>query len=179
LGGLTGLFLATLGVDMHVHDTYFVVAHFHYIMVGGTIMAYLGGIHYWWPKVTGRMYPEIWARISGTIVFIGFNLTFFPQFIMGYMGMPRRYHLYPPEYQVYHILSTAGSTILALGYLMPFVYLLWSLRKGKEAPANPWGAKGLEWTIPSPPPTENFIEPPVVTEEAYDYGEAKSAPVGG
>lgn len=179
LGGLTGLFLATLGVDMHVHDTYFVVAHFHYIMVGGTIMAYLGGIHYWWPKMTGRMYPEIWARISGTIVFIGFNLTFFPQFIMGYMGMPRRYHLYPPEFQVYHILSTAGSTILALGYVMPLFYLLWSLRKGKDAPANPWGAKGLEWTVPSPPPTENFLVPPVVTEEAYDYGGAKSAPVGG
>ena len=169
LGGLTGLFLACIAVDVHVTDTYFVVAHFHYIMVGGTIMAYLGGIHFWWPKMTGRMYSEVWAKISGVIIFLGFNLTFFPQFIMGYLGMPRRYHIYPAEFQVYHILSTAGSTILAIGYLLPFIYLGASLIWGEKAGANPWGAYGLEWTTPSPPPTENFTKMPTVTTEAYSY----------
>jgi cytochrome c oxidase subunit 1 len=169
LGGLTGLFLAALGLDVHVHDTYFVVAHFHYIMVGGTIMAYLGGLHFWWPKITGRMYPEALAKVSGLVVFLGFNLTFFPQFVLGYLGMPRRYHAYPPEFQVLNVLSTAGASVLALGYLLPFCYLLWSLRYGALAPANPWGATGLEWQTPSPPPTENFERTPVVTREAYDY----------
>jgi cytochrome c oxidase subunit I len=170
VGGLTGLFLASLGFDVHVHDTYFIVAHFHYIMVGGTIMAYLGGIHFWWPKITGRMYPEALAKISGFIVFIGFNLTFFPQFILGYLGMPRRYHAYPDEFQVLNVLSTAGASILGLGYLLPLCYFTWSLRYGARAPANPWQAAGLEWTTPSPPPTENFITPPVVTTDAYAYG---------
>ncbi|MDP3981463.1 MAG: cytochrome c oxidase subunit I [Chlamydiota bacterium] len=169
IGGLTGLFLATLAVDVHVHDTYFVVAHFHYIMVGGVVMAYLGGIHFWWPKMTGRLYPEIWGRVSAIIVFLGFNLTFFPQFLLGYLGMPRRYHMYPDEFQVLNVLSSAGATILGLGYLIPLVYLIWSLRYGKKAGKNPWKAKGLEWTTSSPPPTENFIETPVVTQEAYDY----------
>src|SRR5216117_3332218 len=137
VGGLTGLFLATLGFDVHVTDTYFVVAHFHYIMVGGTMMAYLGGLHYWWPKMTGRMYPELWARLSALVIFLGFNLTFFPQFIMGYLGMPRRYHAYPEEFQVYHVLSTAGASVLAVGYLIPAVYLIWSLRYGNLAPDNP------------------------------------------
>ncbi len=169
IGGLTGLFLATLGVDVHVTDTYFVVAHFHYVMVGGTIMAYLGGLHFWWPKITGRLYPEIWARISAAIVFLGFNLTFFPQFILGYLGMPRRYHVYPDEFQVLNVLSTAGASILGVGYLLPFIYLGWSMRYGALAPANPWGATGLEWETPSPPPTENFETPPVVTRPAYAY----------
>jgi cytochrome c oxidase subunit 1 len=169
MGGLTGLFVASLGFDVHVHDTYFVVAHFHYIMVGGTIMAYLGGLHYWWPKMTGRMYPEGWAKLSALIIFLGFNLTFFPQFILGYLGMPRRYHVYPPEFQVLHVLSTAGASVLAVGYVIPMVYFIWSLRYGKVAGANPWGATGLEWKTSSPPPKHNFEEIPVMTHEAYDY----------
>ncbi len=169
VGGLTGLFLATLAIDEHVHDTYFVVAHFHYIMVGGTALAFLGGLHYWWPKFTGRLYPEAWGRISAFFMFVGFNTTFFPQFILGYLGMPRRYHVYPPEFQLLNILSSAGSLILALGYLFPMVYLTWSLRYGKRAPPNPWNAKGLEWTTSSPPPKHNFETPPVVDFEPYDY----------
>ena len=145
IGGLTGLFLAALGIDVHVHDTYFVIAHFHYIMVGGAVMGYLGGLHFWWPKISGRMYPEGWGRLSALIVFIGFNLTFFPQFILGYLGMPRRYWQYPPEFQVLNVLSTAGATILAVGYVLPMIYLLWSMRYGKIADNNPWGAAGLEW----------------------------------
>jgi cytochrome c oxidase subunit I len=169
IGGLTGVMLATLGIDVHVTDTYFVVAHFHYIMVGGTIMAYLGGIHYWWPKITGRMYPEALAKISGFTIFMGFNLTFFPQFLLGYLGMPRRYHVYPEEFQVLNVFSTAGASILAVGYFLPLCYLLWSLRYGAEAPANPWNARGLEWETPSPPPTENFPVTPIVTRDPYDY----------
>ena len=169
IGGLTGLFLATLGVDVHVHDTYFIIAHFHYIMVGGAIMGYLGGIHYWWPKISGKMYPEGWARFAALVVFIGFNLTFFPQFILGYLGMPRRYHAYPPEFQVLNVMSTAGASILGVGYVIPMVYLIWSMRYGRNAPANPWGATGLEWRTSSPPPTENFLVTPVVTWEAYEY----------
>ena len=169
IGGLTGLFLACLGLDIHLHDTYFVVAHFHYIMVGGAIMGYLGGIHFWWPKITGRLYPEFLARIAAIVLFIGFNLTFFPQFILGYLGMPRRYHNYPPEYQVLNVMSTAGASILALGYLLPMVYLTWSMRYGKIAGKNPWPATGLEWTVDSPPLTENFHETPVVDWEPYDF----------
>jgi cytochrome c oxidase subunit 1 len=169
MGGLTGLFVASLGFDVHVHDTYFVVAHFHYIMVGGTIMAYLSGLHYWWPKMTGRMYPEGWAKLSALVIFLGFNLTFFPQFILGYLGMPRRYHVYPAEFQVLHVLSTAGASVLAVGYVIPMIYFIWSLRYGKVATANPWGATGLEWRVSSPPPAHNFEETPVVTAEAYDY----------
>ena len=169
IGGLTGLFLACLGLDIHLHDTYFVVAHFHYIMVGGAIMGYLGGIHFWWPKITGRLYPEYLARIAAIVLFVGFNLTFFPQFILGYLGMPRRYHDYPPEYQVLNVMSTAGASILALGYLLPMVYLTWSMRYGKVAGKNPWPATGLEWTTDSPPLTENFHETPVVDWEPYDF----------
>jgi cytochrome c oxidase subunit 1 len=169
IGGLTGMFLATLAVDVHVHDTYFIVAHFHYIMVGGTIMAYLGGIHFWWPKMTGRLYPEGWARFAALVVFVGFNLTFFPQFVLGYLGMPRRYHIYPEEFQMLNVMSSAGATILGVGYLIPLIYLFWSLRHGPLASANPWNATGLEWKTPSPPPTENFERTPVVTEEAYEY----------
>jgi cytochrome c oxidase subunit I len=169
IGGMTGLFLAALGLDVHVHDTYFVVAHFHYIMVGGALMGYLGGLHYWWPKMTGRMYPETWARIAAVIVFLGFNLTFFPQFILGYLGMPRRYHTYPPEFQVLNVMSTAGASVLGVGYLIPLIYLLWSLRHGRVAGRNPWAAAGLEWTTSSPPPTENFETTPVVDWDAYPY----------
>jgi cytochrome c oxidase subunit 1 len=169
LGGLTGLFLAALGLDVHVHDTYFVVAHFHYIMVGGMVMAYMGAIHFWWPKMTGRMYPEWIARIAAVIIFLGFNLTFFPQFLLGYLGMPRRYHTYPPEFQVLNVMSTAGASILAAGYVIPLIYLTWSLWYGKRAGPNPWKATGLEWQTPSPPPVENFTETPVVTEPPYQY----------
>jgi cytochrome c oxidase subunit I len=169
IGGLTGLFLATLGVDVHVHDTYFVVAHFHYIMVGGALMGYLGGLHFWWPKISGRMYSENLGKLSAVIIFVGFNLTFLPQFILGYLGMPRRYHFYPDEFQVLNVMSTAGASILGVGYLIPLVYLVWSMRYGRIASENPWDATGLEWTTPSPPPQENFDEIPEVTEEAYDY----------
>ncbi len=169
IGGLTGMFLACLGVDIHVHDTYFVVAHFHYIMVGGAVMGYLGGLHFWWPKISGRMYPEFLARISAIILFAGFNLTFFPQFILGYLGMPRRYHTYPPEFQVFNVMSTAGASILAVGYLLPMIYLTWAMRYGRVAGPNPWPATGLEWQTASPPPTENFDTTPVVTWEPYDF----------
>ncbi|MBK5292834.1 MAG: cytochrome c oxidase subunit I [Acidobacteriia bacterium] len=171
IGGLTGLIVANLGLDVHLHDTYFIVAHFHYIMVGGAVMGYLGGIHFWWPKITGRLYPEGWARFSALVLFVGFNLTFFPQFLVGYLGMPRRYHAYPEEFQVFNVMSSAGASILGLGYLIPMIYLTWSWRYGKLAPPNPWGAKGLEWTTPSPPTTFNFEETPVVTEEAYAYAQ--------
>ena len=174
IGGLTGLFLSSMGLDIHMTDTYFVVAHFHYVMVGGTIMAYLGGIHFWWPKITGRLYSEYWAKIASGIIFIGFNLTFFPQFVAGYLGMPRRYHAYPEEFQVLNVLSSAGASILAVGYTMPLFYLAWSLKHGKIASSNPYGAVGLEWNTTSPPPTENFLETPVVTWEAYEYTKFKA-----
>lgn len=168
-GGLTGISLATLAFDVHAHDTYFVVAHFHYIMVGGMVMAYLGGLHFWWPKITGRVYSEWWGRISALVVFGGFNMTFFPQFILGYLGNPRRYHTYPDEFQVFHVMSTLGASILGIGYLLPFFYLLWSLRFGRKASENPWLATGLEWKTSSPPPTHNFTTAPVVECPAYDY----------
>ena len=166
---MTGLFLASLGVDVHVTDTYFVVAHFHYIMVGGAVLGYLAGIHFWWPKMTGKMYPDVWGRIAAAVIFLGFNLTFFPQFVAGYLGMPRRIHAYSGEFQILNVLSTAGASILAVGYLMPLIYLFWSLRYGKSVGPNPWNATGLEWMTASPPPKYNFEETPVVTWEAYDY----------
>ena len=172
IGGMTGLFLASLATDVHLSDTYFIVAHFHYIMVGGTLLAYLGGLHYWWPKISGRMYPEGWARFAALIIFVGFHLTFSPQFVLGYMGMPRRYHTYPADlvsWQVLHVLSTAGASILGVGLLIPLIYLVWSMRYGKIAPANPWNLPGLEWQTSSPPPTENFFTTPIVTTEAYEF----------
>jgi len=172
IGGLTGLFLATLGLDVHMHDTYFVVAHFHYIMVGGAIMGYLGGLHFWWPKMTGRMYNNFFSKVSAIMVFVGFNITFFPQFVVGYLGMPRRYHSYPDEMQVLNVMSSAGATVLGLGYVLPVIYFLLSLRRGKVAGPNPWGASGLEWQTQSPPLTENFTEIPIVTGEAYEYEHA-------
>jgi cytochrome c oxidase subunit 1 len=173
IGGLTGLFLATLAVDVHVHDTYFVVAHFHYIMVGGAVMGYLGGIHFWWPKMTGRLYPKALARLAAITIFLGFNLTFFPQFVLGYLGMPRRYHVYPPEFQVLNVMSTAGASILAVGYVLPLIYLIWSLRYGAVAGMNPWRATGLEWQTASPPPKDNFETTPIVTRDPYDYAEGE------
>ncbi len=169
IGGLTGLFLASLPVDVHVTDTYFVIAHFHYIMVGGMVTGFMAGIHYWWPKISGRMYPEKLGQLAALIMFVGFNLTFFPQYILGYLGMPRRYHAYPPEFQVYHVLSTAGASILGVAYLLPVIYLIWSLFRGERATANPWEATGLEWQTESPPPQHNFHEIPRVTEEPYNY----------
>jgi cytochrome c oxidase subunit I len=177
-GGLTGLFLATLGVDMHVHDTYFVIAHFHFIMVGGMVMAYMGGLHFWWPKMTGRMYSQWWSRLAALIIFVGFFLTFLPQFIVGYDGMPRRYYQYVPEFQVWNVLSSAGASILGVGYLLPLGYLLYSLRYGPRADDNPWGATGLEWQIASPPPRDNFAVTPVVVRGPYEYdtGKAQNEP---
>src|SRR3954468_10553842 len=179
MGGLTGLMVAALGIDVHVQDTYFVVAHFHYIMVGGMVMAYLGAIHYWWPKISGRMYPEGWAKLSALIIFVGFNLTFFPQFVLGYMGMPRRYGAYAEEFQVLNVMSSAGASILGVGYLLPMIYLAWSARYGQRAGDNPWGATGLEWQTQSPPITHNFEHTPIVTREAYDYGDQGDMPVVG
>jgi len=170
IGGLTGLFLAALGLDVHIHDTYFVIAHFHYVMVGGMVMAYLGGLHFWWPKMTGKLYPEPVAKLAALITFIGFNLTFFPQFILGYMGMPRRYAMYSPEFQVLNVLSSAGASILAVGFILPALYFTWSLKYGEVAGDNPYKATGLEWQTTSPPPTHNFDVTPVVTEDPYHYG---------
>ncbi|HZT89110.1 MAG TPA: cbb3-type cytochrome c oxidase subunit I [Stellaceae bacterium] len=169
IGGVTGLMVATLAVDVPVHDTYFVIAHFHYIMVGGTVSAFFGGLHYWWPKMTGRHYPELWARFAAILTFVGFNLTFFPQFILGYLGMPRRYYTYPAEWQPWNLLSSAGASILAVAYVLPLVYLGWSLLYGRRAEGNPWRATGLEWQTPSPPPKHNFETTPVVTTSPYAY----------
>jgi cytochrome c oxidase subunit I len=176
IGGLTGLFLAAAAVDVHLHDTYFIVAHFHYVMVGGTVMAYMAALHFWWPKMTGKLYPRFWGQISAGLVFIGFNLTFFPQFLLGYLGMPRRYHAYPDEWQVLNIMSTAGAAALAFGFLLPAIYLTRSIFKGKPAGDNPWGATGLEWKVPSPPPTHNFTKPVTVTEAPYNYDPNSEVP---
>ncbi len=168
-GGVTGLFLACLGMDMHVHDTYFVIGHFHFIMVGGMVLAYMAGLHYWWPKITGKMYNEWWSKFAAIIIFVGFFLTFLPHYLLGYAGMPRRYHRYPAEYQVWNVMSSAGASILAVGYVLPLFYLLYSLKKGRPAGPNPWGATGLEWQTPSPPPPPNFDRTPVVVRGPYHY----------
>ncbi len=168
IGGLTGLFLATLAVDVHLTDTFFVVAHFHFIMVGGMLMAYLGGLHFWWPKMTGKLYPETLGRISAVLIFLGFNGTFLPQFILGYLGMPRRYYAYPEQFEFLNVISSAGAVLLALGYALPLAYFTWSLIKGRPAGADPWNAAGLEWKVSSPPPHHNFETIPVV-EQPYRY----------
>jgi cytochrome c oxidase subunit I len=169
IGGLSGLFLAATALDVDLHATYFVIAHFHYIMVGGTVMAYLGGLHYWWPKIVGRLYNEVWARIAAWTIWAGFNLTFFPQFILGLAGMPRRYHHYPAQFQLLNELSSTGAAVLAVGYLLPLVYLIWAMWRGPRAPDNPWNASGLEWQTPSPPPEHNFEAVPQVTSGPYAY----------
>ena len=169
IGGCTGVFLGSLGMDVQLTETYFVVAHFHFVMVGSVIMGFLAGLHFWWPKITGRMYSEGAAKVSAVIIFVGFFFTFGPQFILGYMGMPRRYAMYPPEWQMLNVMSTAGATVMGLGYGATMLYLAWSLKYGKVAEMNPWRAYGLEWTVASPPPTANFAHVPIVTHEAYDY----------
>jgi cytochrome c oxidase subunit 1 len=173
-GGVTGLFLACLGMDMHVHDTYFVIAHFHFIMVGGMVMGYMAGLHYWWPKITGKLYSEWWSRLSAIIIFVGFFLTFLPQYLVGYAGMPRRYHAYAPEFQVWNVMSSAGASILAVGYILPLLYLIDSLWRGADAGPNPWGATGLEWQTPSPPPKDNFATTPTVVRGPFAYDAEKA-----
>jgi len=169
IGGLTGIFLGTLSTDVHLTDTYFVVAHFHYVMMGGTVIAFVGGLHYWWPKMTGRMYNENLGRIGCFLVFWGFNQTFFTQFLLGSRGMPRRYYNYLPQFQGLHAISTVGSWILAAGFFLTAAYLLASLRKPMDAPDNPWGGTTLEWQTSSPPITHNFEEQPVLQRAPYDY----------
>ncbi len=173
IGGVTGMFLAVMSTDVHLHDTYFVVAHFHYVMMGGAITALVGGIHYWWPKMSGRMYDEAKGRLGAVIVLTGLNLTFFPQFIMGSRGMPRRYYNYLEEFQIWHQLSTAGAFLMGLGFLWTAFYLLSSLRSGRKAPNNPWGGNSLEWACTSPPPYYNFHDTPEVTEGPYEYANWK------
>jgi cytochrome c oxidase subunit 1 len=175
IGGLTGIFLGAMATDVHLHDTYFVVAHFHYVMVGGTVMAFLAGLHYWWPKLWGKMYNELWARISCVLVFIGFNVTFFTQFILGTKGMPRRYYTYLDQYQPLHAFSSFGSWIMGLGFIIMAVYLIHSLIKGRRAGRNPWGGLTLEWTNSSPPPKENFSETPQLASGPYDYDKVTMA----
>ncbi len=170
IGGMTGLFLGSLGTDIHLHDTYFVVAHFHYVMMGGTVTMFIGGLHYWWPKMFGRMYNETWGRITCLLIFIGFNSTFFPMFVMGSQGMPRRYYNYLDQFRAYHHSATGGAYFLALGFIVMAVYLLHSLFRGRPAPANPWGGASLEWRCASPPPHDNFETPPSV-DDCYDFSE--------
>jgi len=171
IGGLTGLFLGSLAVDVHLHDTYFVVAHFHYVMMGGSLMAFIAGLHYWWPKMFGRMYSEKWAAIACGLIFVGFNATFLTQFLMGARGMPRRYYNYLEEFQPMHVFSTVGSWFVLAGFLVMLTYLIASLRKKKaDAPGNPWGARTLDWEETSSPPiAHNFHHTPVVTHGPYDF----------
>jgi cytochrome c oxidase subunit 1 len=176
IGGLTGIFLGALSTNVHLTDTYFVVAHFHYVMMGGTVIAFIGGLHYWWPKMTGRMYSEKIARVACALTFIGFNVTFLTQFLLGSRGMPRRYYNYLDQFQPLHAFSTYGSWILGLGLLLTAICLLGSLRKRPDAPANPWGGRTLEWTTQSPPIEHNFEEDPVLTHGPYDY--RKPVPAG-
>ncbi|PQO25234.1 cytochrome c oxidase subunit I [Blastopirellula marina] len=179
IGGLTGLFLGALATDVHLHDTYFVVAHFHYVMMGGTVIAFVGGLYHWWPKMFGVMYNETFGRLFCAVVFFGFNLTFLPQFVMGSRGMPRRYATYVEEYQIYHVLSTIGALTLGIGMVGAIAVLVISLFKGRKAPANPWGAATLEWTCTSPPPYYNFEHAPHV-DSPYDYSDLKyDARIGG
>jgi cytochrome c oxidase subunit 1 len=174
IGGLTGLYLGTMSLDLHLHDTYFVVAHFHYVMMGGTMFAFIGGLHYWWPKITGRMYNERLGNIACLVAFIGFNMTFMSQFVMGSQGMPRRYYSYLDQFQPLHQFSSVGSYVLGFGFLLTAICLLSSLKSGAQAGDNPWGGTTLEWQTSSPPPLENFVDPPVVTAGPYDRGTAAS-----
>ena len=169
IGGFTGIMLGALSVDIHLHDTYYVVAHFHYVMMGGMVMAFLAGIHYWWPKMFGKMYNELWARIACIIIFVGFNMAFLPQFIMGAQGMPRRYFNYVEQFQIFHQFSTIGAYIMGVGFVIVFIYLVHSMVKGKLAPANPWGSRAMEWQTTSPPPLHNFNHTPVIINGPYDY----------
>ena len=169
IGGFTGIMLGALSVDVHLHDTYFVVAHFHYVMMGGTVMAFLAGIHYWWPKIWGRMYNEFWAKIAALLIFVGFNVTFFSQFILGAKGMPRRYYTYMDQYQPLHAFSSVGAFIIGAGFFIMAFYLIHAMVKGKRVGKNPWGALTLEWTTTSPPSQHNFDEVPVVKDGPYDY----------
>jgi cytochrome c oxidase subunit 1 len=170
-GGMTGIAVATTSLDVHWHDTYFVVAHFHFIMVGGTLTAYFAGLHYWFPKVTGRLYSERWGLLAAALVSAGFFVTFFPQFLLGNAGMPRRYYDYPPEYQTLHVVSTVGSWVLASGMIITVGYLLWALKSGKRAGKNPWHSASYEWLTRSPPPPHNFDDTPVFATDPYDYTE--------
>lgn len=169
IGGVTGIMLGALSVSVHLHDTYYVVAHFHYVMMGGTVFAFLGGLHFWWPKMTGKMYNEFWGRVSAVILFIGFNLTFLPQFVMGSQGMPRRYYNYIEQFQTLHQTSTVGSWVLLLGFTIIGIYLVKSMMSKEKAPSNPWGARSLEWMVSSPPTKHNFEHTPVVIHAPYDY----------
>lgn len=169
IGGFTGITLGALSVDIHLHDTYYVVAHFHYVMMGGTLIALLAGLHFWWPKMTGKLYNETLAKIASVFIFVGFNVTFLPQFVMGAQGMPRRYYNYVDQFTAFHQTSTIGSYILGVGFLIILYYLMHSLFKGAKSPANPWGSRGLEWQATSPPDFHNFDHTPVVINGPYDY----------
>jgi cytochrome c oxidase subunit 1 len=175
IGGLTGIFLGTLSVDVHLHDTYFVVAHFHYVMMGGTVIAFLGGLHHWWPKMTGRSYSERWGKIAWVLVIVGFNLTFFAQFVLGTQGMPRRYHEYLPQFTFLHQLSTIGSQILGVGLFVVLFYLIHSLFRGERAGNNPWGGRSLEWHTATPPITHNFDADITVDRGPYEFDEIEKA----
>jgi cytochrome c oxidase subunit 1 len=168
-GGMTGIALATVSLDIHWQDTYFVVAHFHFIMVGAVIMGWLGAIHFWFPKMFGRMYHEGWGMVSASFIVLGFNATFIPQFLLGNAGQPRRYYMYDEKYWTLNVASTAGSTLLAFGILMIIIYLAYALKNGAIAGDNPWQVAGLEWKTSSPPPKENFDTPPTAEEEPYTY----------
>jgi cytochrome c oxidase subunit 1 len=169
IGGLTGLMLGALSVNIHVTDTYFVVGHFHYVMFGGTGFALFGALHYWFPKFFGKMYKRVPALIGWLLMTVGFNVLYFPMLILGYEGMPRRYYHYLPEFQTMHQIATVGSWVMVAGILILLINLIVALKSGTKAPANPWGAATLEWTVPSPPPMEDFEEIPVVTHGPYDY----------
>jgi cytochrome c oxidase subunit 1 len=168
-GGMTGIALATTALDAHWHDTYFVVAHFHFIMVGATIMAFLAALHYWFPKMFGRSFPDGWGLVSAALIILGFNATFIPQFLLGNAGMPRRYFSYPAEFQALNVASTAGATLLGFGFVVIFIYLTWSLFWGPKPGENPWESRGFEWYTRSPPPKENFETPAHFEHQPHDY----------